>query len=233
MLRSQDIPARLVAGYHTDEYNELGQHYVARQLHAHAWVEALIDRDELNESRIVYGQPPSQKYWLRLDPTPSVGRVRESSGGVGQVLDMAQNMWDDYVVDMDAGRQDSTLLGGGINPMTGPYDSLVDSLSLMISRIRAGELGGGSWAGRELFSWPAAVLGVVMTLAIAVLLRVKTPNWIKRRLRRTSAGKAARPSIEFYAETLDQLARLRHHANRPRRHPPNWPITPPKSLSIR
>jgi transglutaminase-like putative cysteine protease len=208
MLRSQDIPARVVVGYNTDEYNELGQHYVARQLHAHAWVEALVDRDEFDESRIVYGQPPSQKYWLRLDPTPTGRRIRESSGGVGQVFDMAQNIWDDYVVDMDAGRQGSTLLGGGINPMTGPYDSLVDSLSLMISRIRAGELGGGAWAGRELFSWPAAVLGVFMTLAIAVLLRVKTPNWIRRRLHRTAGGKPARPSIAFYAETLDQLARL-------------------------
>jgi hypothetical protein len=47
-----------------------------------------------------------------------------------------------------------------------------------------------------------------MTLAIAVLLRVKSPNWIRRRLRRTSAGNAARPAIEFYAETLDQLARV-------------------------
>lgn len=208
MLRSQDIPARIVAGYHTDEYNELGQNYVARQLHAHAWVEALIDRDEFDASRIVYGQSPSQKYWLRLDPTPSGGRIRESVGGVGQVFDMAQNMWDDYVVDMDAGRQDSTLLGGGINPMTGPYNSFVDSLSLTISRIRAGELGGGSWARREHFSWSAAVFGVVMTLVISVLLRVKSPNWIKRRLRRTATGKAARPAIEFYAETLDQLARL-------------------------
>lgn len=208
MLRSQGIPARIVAGYHTDEYNELGQHYVARQLHAHAWVEALIDRSEFDQSRIVYGQPPSDQYWLRLDPTPSQGRVRESAGGVGQVFDMAQNMWDDYVVDMDAGRQDNTLLGGGITPMTGPYNSLVDSLSLMISRIRAGELGGGSWAGREVFSWSAAVFGILITLMVAVLLRVKSPNWIKRRLRRTSARQAARPAIDFYAETLDQLARV-------------------------
>ena len=188
MLRSQDIPARVVAGYHTDEYNELGQNYVARQLHAHAWVEALIDRDEFDESRIVYGQPTSEKYWLRLDPTPSRGRIRESAGSVGQVFDMAQHMWDDYVVDMDAGRQDSSLLGGGINPMTGPYNSLVDSLSLMIGRIRAGELGGGSWAGRDFFSWSAAIFGVVITLVVAALMRAKSPGWIKRRLRRKSAG---------------------------------------------
>lgn len=208
MLRSQDIPARIVAGYHTDEFNELGQNYVARQLHAHAWVEALVKKGDLNESRIVYGQPPSDEYWVRLDPTPSGGRIRESAGGVNQVLDMAQNMWDDYVVDMDAGRQDNTLLGSRINPMTGPYDRLVDSLSLMISRIRAGELGGGSLASGELFSWPAAVLGVVMTLVIVVLLRVRTPQWIRKKLIRTSKQSVARPEIGFYAETLDQLSRV-------------------------
>ncbi len=43
MLRSQGIPARLVVGFNTDEYNSVGGYYVARQLHAHAWVEALID----------------------------------------------------------------------------------------------------------------------------------------------------------------------------------------------
>jgi len=43
ILRSQGVPARLVVGYSTDEYNSIGDYYVARQLHAHAWVEALID----------------------------------------------------------------------------------------------------------------------------------------------------------------------------------------------
>ncbi|MGI9473424.1 MAG: transglutaminaseTgpA domain-containing protein, partial [Rubripirellula sp.] len=70
MLRSQGIPARMVLGYNTDEFNELGDHYVARQLHAHAWVEALIERDQLNQNRNIYGQPESRQYWLRLDPTP-------------------------------------------------------------------------------------------------------------------------------------------------------------------
>ena len=208
MLRSQGIPARIVVGYHTDEYNELGRHYVARQLHAHSWVEALIDRDELNVNRNIYGQPDSEQYWLRLDPTPAGGRIRESTGGVVQMLDMAQNMWDDYVVDMDAGRQDNTLLGGGITPMSGSYEKLVDWLSLTIRQIRAGQLGGGSLASRELFSWPAAVLGVMMTLAAAVLLRVRTPAWIKRRITGKSASKVALPTLPFYAETLSQLARV-------------------------
>jgi transglutaminase-like putative cysteine protease len=208
MLRSEGIPARIVAGYHTDEFNELGQHYVARQLHAHAWVEALIPRDQLNINRNIYGQPPAEEYWVRLDPTPAGGRIRESGGGVVQMLDMAQNVWDDYVVDMDAGRQDNALLGGGVTPISGSMESFVNWVSLRISRIRAGELGGGSLASRDLFSWPAAVLGVVLTLFVAVLLRFRPPAWIKRHTDRSRAQRVAQPSIAFYAETLDQLARI-------------------------
>jgi transglutaminase-like putative cysteine protease len=208
MLRSQGIPARIIAGYHTDEFNELGQHYVARQLHAHAWVEALIDRDQLSVHRNLYGQPPADEYWLRLDPTPAGGRIRESGGGVGQVLDMAQNMWDDYVVDMDASRQDNTLLGGGIAPMSGSLKTMVDWFSLKIARIRAGELGGGSLASRDLFSWPAAILGGLLSLLALTLFRVRVPAWIRGRIGRGRSQRAARPTIDFYAETLDQLARV-------------------------
>lgn len=207
MLRSQNIPARVVVGYHTDEYNELGRHYVARQLHAHAWVEALIDRDQLPQDNIIYGQPPSSQYWLRLDPTPSGGRARDPARGMVQMLDMAQIMWDDYVVDMDAGRQNSALMGNGANPMSQSYELFVEWLSLKISRIRAGELGGGALASRDLFSWPAAVLGVAMTLFVAVLLRLRIPAHIRGRMRRRKSRRVARPNIQFYAETLDQLSR--------------------------
>ncbi len=207
MLRSQDIPARLVVGYQTDEYNTLGNHYVARQLHAHAWVEALVDRDQLGAGQVVYGQEPSARYWLRLDPTPPAGRIRESSPGVGQVLDMARNIWDDYVVDMDAERQKKALVGGGSAPMNRSYQRFVDRLSLAVSRIRAGELGGGALALRNIFSWQAAVLAGLVALALGLLVRVRPPAWIRRRLRKADAVGVAEPSLAFYAEALRQLER--------------------------
>jgi transglutaminase-like putative cysteine protease len=210
MLRSLDIPARIVVGYKTDEYNELGQYYVARQLHAHAWVEALIGRDQLPETLAIYGQSPSDFYWLRLDPTPGGGGVEGSeSGGVSQVFDLAQNIWDDYVVDMDGQRQDEAGLGKqGLTPMSDSYSQLINAVTEKIAQIRAGELGGGSLASRQSFSWSAAVVGVVMTLAMAVLLKIRAPTWISRRLRRKNASSIERPDVEFYAQTLDQLARV-------------------------
>ena len=209
MLRSQDIPARVVVGYLTDEYNELTEKYVARQLHAHAWVEALIDADQMGQRRVIYGQPESDQYWVRLDPTPGIGRLRQDPSGVGHVFDMAQNVWDDYVVDMDAAQQrDSGLLGGGVQPMSEQYDSMVSWLAIKISRLRNGELGGGSLAGRSLFSWQAAALTGFLAVIVALLLRMRAPAWLKHQIRGRGQKGIERPLIPFYAETLDQLARI-------------------------
>lgn len=208
MLRSQGIPARMVVGYNTDEFNELGQHFVARQLHAHAWVEALIDRDQLNANRNIYGQPESKQYWLRLDPTPAASRLRDANGRVGQVLDVAKNAWDDYVVDMDASRQENTLVGGGVTPMNGSYERLVEWLSNTIRKIRAGDLGGGALAARSIFSWPAAVLGVVLAVIAILLLRVRIPTWMGGRKRLKTEDEVPQPTLTFYAQTLEQLERV-------------------------
>lgn len=210
MLRSQGIPARIVVGYRTEEYNELGQYYVARQLHAHAWVEALLDRDQLPSQRVIYGQPDNEQYWLRLDPTPGGGGVGLSgAGGVRQVFDLAQNIWDDYVVEMDSSRQNAAMLNTpGMTPMSDSYTNLIRALTDRLTQIRAGQLGGGSLASRKLFSWPAAVIGVFLTLFVFVLFRLKTPVWIRRKLRRKMAEKAAVPTVPFYAKTLHLLARV-------------------------
>ncbi len=207
MLRSEGIPSRVVVGYHTDEYNEIGEHYVARQLHAHAWVEALIEADQLDRNRNIYGQPDSEAYWLRLDPTPGAQRFAQGGGGVRQAFDMAQNMWDDYVVDMDAKQQEKTFLGqSNVNPMHRSYEKFVERLSTLINRVRAGELGGGALAKRNLFSWPAAVLGVGITLLAALLLRLSTTRWMRHGNRADPIGKVAIPKIAFYAQTLQQLS---------------------------
>jgi len=208
MLRSQGIPARLVVGYRTGEYNDLSNQYIARQLHAHAWVEALIHRDQLNPNRNVYGQPISTQYWLRLDPTPGSGASQNRTSRMEQMLDVAQNAWDDYVIDMDRSRQESTVIGSGIAPMDGSYDRFVEWLSDVIRKIRAGEMGQGALASGTLFSWPAAIIGGVLMLMMIVLFRVPLPKWLRRRIQKQKRRDITRPSVDFYAAALDQLARL-------------------------
>lgn len=55
MLRSVDIPARVITGYRVSEYNRIGGYYVVRRSHAHAWVEAPVGPGGA---------------WVTLDATP-------------------------------------------------------------------------------------------------------------------------------------------------------------------
>jgi len=206
MLRSQGIPARVVAGYHTDEYNDIAKHYIARQLHAHAWVEALIDVNLDDGTPLVFGQPVTTQYWLRLDPTPPAGRVRES-GRVGQVLDLAQTVWDDYIVEMDGERQNASLVNGGSKSMNQSYRKVIDQLGLFVRRIRAGQLGGGSLANRNWFSWQAPLVAGAFLFIVVGVLRLRTVR-VKKRTGKTALSPTMTPSIPFYAEAIHLVKKL-------------------------
>ncbi len=55
MLRSQGIPARVALGFRASEFNSAGSYYQVRQLHAHAWVEALLEPDDLAGEKLPQG----------------------------------------------------------------------------------------------------------------------------------------------------------------------------------
>jgi hypothetical protein len=208
MLRSQGIPARLVVGYHCDEFNELGQYFVVRQSHAHAWVEALIDRDDLPIGQSVYGQPESQRYWLRLDPTPGGGGLIEGDqvGSGRQIAELAQSFWNDYVVEMNPQTQRSTLLAApGFAPMTNSYRSWIERAKNLALRINSGELGGAN--GSRMFSLPAAIVAILGCVTLLMFLKMRFPAWYRRR-RENQFTKAPRPSLPFYAEALELLEQM-------------------------
>jgi transglutaminase-like putative cysteine protease len=79
MLRSIEIPARLVTGYLSGSRNEFGDYYLIRQSDAHSWVEAFID-----------GR------WHLFDPTPPVVIPRKFN--IVLLLDMVNLNWYRYVV---------------------------------------------------------------------------------------------------------------------------------------
>jgi hypothetical protein len=86
MLRSQEIPARLVSGYLGTEYNPLEGYHIVRNSNAHAWVEVLTEEDG----------------WRILDPTPAAGLPQAiDSGFMGlmqQAWDYLEFRWDRYVI---------------------------------------------------------------------------------------------------------------------------------------
>jgi transglutaminase-like putative cysteine protease len=205
MLRSVNIPCRLVVGYRTEEYNDLGQYFVARQLHAHAWVEALIDADQLELKRRVFGQAPSSEYWVRLDPTPGDENLSAyASGNVDQVIDMAENLWEKYIVSMDSKRQKESI------PAASEESSLASAIQWVPRISRA--LQSPDWLHwlRRVFSWQAAAGSVILMILVIAAGRLKSLRnihwrWMSFRKKPRDFGVADRSSIDFYSVALDEL----------------------------
>jgi transglutaminase-like putative cysteine protease len=114
MLRAIDIPARVVLGFNGGEYNVMGGFYQVRQLHAHAWVEAYLPRDQLppqlrRDSAWKHGG------WITLDPTPgssgAISRIGATAGvpTFRQVADYARYLWSSYIMGLDSDRQLRTI----------------------------------------------------------------------------------------------------------------------------
>jgi protein-glutamine gamma-glutamyltransferase len=212
MLRSQGIPARIVVGYNSDEFNAMGGFYAARQLHAHAWVEALIDAQWVPQDELWHPVTDSDQYWVRLDPTPGGGGVDRATGGrVFEVLELAQYLWTDYVVHrtVPRPRADGSARDDSESASTAEYEGAVGWVIERLALIRAGQLGGGALAiGRE-FSWTAAVLSAGLVLLVLPLYQLGWPRG-RRWSRSSVAGEEeiAVPRIVFFAETLKLLERI-------------------------
>ncbi|MEM9365085.1 MAG: DUF3488 and transglutaminase-like domain-containing protein [Planctomycetota bacterium] len=209
MLRSRDIPARVVVGYRCDEFNDLAQQYTVRQSHAHAWVEALIPWADIPDGEVIYGQPRGGLVWYRLDPTPA-GDADTGATAPRQVVDLAQDLWNDYVVDMDPERQRTALLQApGLAPMTQSYRAWIDNVESLAVAINTGEVRG--LGGGRLFSTPAAFAAIAFGFLAVVLIRLRWPAWRQRRRSAQTRTAAPRPSLEFYAETLDLMEEAGWH----------------------
>ena len=115
MLRSQGIPARLVVGYKTDEWNPLGGFFQVRQLHAHTWVEVYLRREQIPEDLRIEAPfwPRAPGGWLRLDPTPpsTPALPKRLFWVMWRWLDWLDFVWKQYVVEMDQSRQRETVYG--------------------------------------------------------------------------------------------------------------------------
>ncbi|MGC4031775.1 MAG: DUF3488 and transglutaminase-like domain-containing protein [Tepidisphaeraceae bacterium] len=98
MCQSVGIKARVVVGFKCDEFNPLGQYYVVRQSHAHAWVEAL-----------------TQRGWTRFDPTSSNEAVASAKKAqslwqrIKGAFNFLEYKWGNSVVNYDAESQSNVI----------------------------------------------------------------------------------------------------------------------------
>jgi transglutaminase-like putative cysteine protease len=149
MLRSRGIPARMVIGYKGGEFNSIGGYYQVRQKHAHAWVEALLPAQSVPQWESTGDMSPSGNAWYRLDPTPSSLRLDVEDDGEGMVTRVAQTfdylelLWRDYVLSLNAAKQEDAIY----EPMSN------QALSSLPSWLESRRM-------RRFWRWLSSVLGV-------------------------------------------------------------------------
>jgi hypothetical protein len=88
MLRTLDVPARLVNGFQTGSYNRIGKDFVVRARDAHSWVEVYFPG---------YG-------WIPFDPTPADPHP-VLPGAWDDYVDAAALFWNEWIINYDFGHQ--------------------------------------------------------------------------------------------------------------------------------
>jgi transglutaminase-like putative cysteine protease len=197
MLRQLGIPARLVNGFRTGEYNTLGNSWTVRQYHAHSWVEAYF--------------PPYG--WIEFDPTPTETRPRKTGLllALSNLADAIDLWWWDGVVNYDLPKQSLML-----DLMRGKTENLFRNVKALMDIIKARMR--HQW---RLFSLPGIASSMTqrwvicfLFIAAAALLfmspvRKRIVHWVRRTVHREDARIVA---SSFFMEALALLeaAGMRH-----------------------
>jgi hypothetical protein len=144
MLRTANVPTRLISGYRGGIYNGAGGYYVVQEQHAHVWVEAWDDETEA---------------WIRLDPTPAASEELSALGygTLEMILDLLDYQWATLFVSYSGETQ---------NEMANSFSNGLAELFRHPLTFLASVLDGLSGFGSVLF-YAASALGA---LAVGVTL---------------------------------------------------------------
>ena len=201
LLRSIDIPARMVNGFKGGDHNTLAGVVTVRQKHAHSWVEALVGRSK----EYLY-----QPVWITLDPTPadqrneSVARVGGYAGYFRQITDLIRYLWVFYVVGFNTDRQTRLLYG----PIGRLFADAKNGFAIMGETIR-------SWLHFPSMGSFFSLRGFVVSFFALLLLvaAAKLLAWGARRVFRWFSGpkeeeSALGTAVAFHARLLRLLGEL-------------------------
>ena len=187
LLRSVDIPARMVNGFVSTEWNPFSGHYIIRQKHAHSWVEVWIDD---------YG-------WMTFDPTPPAyvsPRRQQMLWFLERLEDYYEALrfhWYFYVVDYGAEEQRSVM----------------DALRARLGQTLV--LAGQGWA-RLTDAMKVVTFNNIIRVSVGLALALAVVEMIvmRRRLRRRAILQAlhshirdAPPWVAQAMEMYDQILR--------------------------
>jgi transglutaminase-like putative cysteine protease len=221
MLRSQNIPARMVSGFkcESDAWNSAGGYYQVRQWHAHTWVEAYLPSSQLPD-----GEKHAEGYWsrgqrswrrggwLRLDPTPA-GEGGEHATWFTPVrdgFDWLEGAWSRYVVELDCKTQRDAIYQPIVDVVRGLWQMMLNfsvwdafgtvSVALYLDHLN-----------REV-KWSLLGLIAVLYIAIAVgigWLLFRIGRWLRARWtgNRSRRPERRRAKIAFYRRFEHLMAR--------------------------
>ncbi len=202
MLRTLNIPSRVVTGFNGGEFNELTGNYIIRAKNAHSWVEAYF---------------PGVG-WVTFDPTPAGAAPVETAWTRLQLyLDAMREFWREWVVNYDFVHQ-RRLTTAAVTSGT----RAVDRLRLWAQRRYESAIRAARHSEAALQDSPRK-FGIVATLFICGLLFLINLPAILRALRRQRIAKnpAKAPSgagAIWYGRMLSALAR-KGHRKRPSESP--------------
>ncbi len=201
LLRSIDIPARMVNGFKGGDYSAIAGLTTVRQKHAHSWVEALV-----GERPGPLGEP--RPTWMTLDPSPadqrneSVARVGGISTSFRPLTDFVRYVWVFYIVGFNAERQDRFLYA----PIRALIEEARRGFAIIWDNLR-------SWlhfpSVESFFSLRGFVVSFLALLLLVLFARVAT--WGVAKVIRGLKGAKAEVSpgtaaILFYRRLLALLA---------------------------
>ena len=193
MLRTLRIPARIVNGFQTGEYNTAADAYIVRQADAHSWVE------------VYFAETDS---WVTFDPTPADGRPAGTSGeglvgSLRRYADALELFWIQHVVAYD--RQGQRALARSVQEQMSSYTysafHMADSLGSRFSALWRG--GGAGALGVVASPLVAGPFALVFVFGAAVLLRRKGFLSLRRRRAGVRGGETA--VVEFYRRMTKAL----------------------------
>jgi transglutaminase-like putative cysteine protease len=198
MLRTQGIPARVVNGFQTGDYNDTAGVYTVTQRDAHSWVEVYF---------------PETYSWVAFDPTPISGRpATERTGIKGKLSKYAEALemlWIQYVVGYDNQEQRSLArsLGNRFYELrdwvTKKFNGLKETLSGWFSWLKGDNVDGRiSYTRLTLLVLGLALIAFGLVLFVRRLRRLGFWRIFKRRQvegRSTSV-------VEFYERMTKTLS---------------------------
>jgi len=219
MLRTVGVPARLVNGFQTGEYNQAANVFTVRQSDAHSWVEAYF---------VKYG-------WIQFEPTPDAGMSRYSDGWQGiwrRYQEALEMFWLENVVGFDTSKQIALAVGVRRQLLSfnrGEAGSWLQwlteaasgssewSIRRLRARIETGVAGLAAASttdhqkSQKKWRWPLVVVSGLGLLVVVIMVHRMVRVVIRRRqMRRDPAGSAA----AFYHQMLRRLERRGYHRAR-------------------